>query len=464
MPFEQFFLTLRARSLVVLSVFTLTTAAALIGSLLITRQYQSTAQILVDINAPDQVSGAVNVDPNPLHIQEVMATLADVIGSDRVIFKVIADLKLLEDPQELARWKKEAGGKLSAKEYFAEFLREHLEIKPTRESSVVALSFTDRSPQFAASVVNSFVQAFLATQIELRSESAKSNVPWFDAHSQLLRETLEKAEERLSRYQQEKGIVVSDERLDAELTRLNDLSAQLTLVQGQRVDSSSRAHEAQGQADAAPDVVQSLTVQKLREDLAQAEAKLQDLSGRLGENHPQYQSAVAEVQTLRHRLAAEVEQVRRNVGATNQVNVQRESELRAEIATQKARLLAMRAQRDEASVLQKDVESAQRAYDSANQRLSQDRLASQIDHTNVTLLTEARPPEVHVKPKIRLNTMIGALLGAILGVASALVLEHFERRLRSPGEAARLLNLPILGSMPDDIPPKAGWRRAMKWT
>jgi chain length determinant protein EpsF len=464
MPIEQLLLILRARWRVVVGVFALTAAAALIGSLLMPREYVSTAEILVDVDAPEPISGSFG-PTYPQQGQQFMATLVDVILSDRVVDKVIADLKLTEDKDALAQWRKYTGGKLTPKEYFALGLRNHLEVRPTRESSVVALRFTAGSPQFAAQAANSFVQAFIATQVELRSEDAKSNVAFFDASTQKLRENLEKAEARLSHYQLEKGILSAGERYDAELTRLNELANQLTLVQAQRLDTSARVQQSPSLQATAPDVVQSPIIQRLRTELARAEANLRDVSTRVGNNHPEHQRAVAEVRSLKRQIAAETTQVAKNVDAANQVNLEREKELRDAFDAQKTKVLAMTSQRDELTVLQRDVESAQHAYDLAKQRLSTNSLASQIDHTNVTLLAEARPPSRHAKPKTRLNTMIGAALGLLLGVTSATLWEYFEPRLRSPGQAAQVLDLLILGSMPENRPPlTASLRTALRLT
>jgi chain length determinant protein EpsF len=447
MPIEQLLLTLRARWRLVVGVFALTTAAALIGSLLLAREYKSTAQILVDVDQPEPISGSYGPS-YPQQTQLFMATLADVILSDRVVDKVIADLKLTENRDALAQWRKDTGGRLTSKEYFAQVLRQHLEVKPTRESSVVALSYTARSPQLAAEVANSFVNAFIATQVELRSENAKSNVAFFDASTTQLRQNLEKAEQRLSRYQLENGILNAGERYDAELTRLNELANQLTLAQAQRLDTSARAEQSPSLQGTAPDVVQSPVIQRLRTGLERAQANLRDVSARVGRNHPEYQRAAAEVRSLKQQIASETKQVAQNVNAANQIALQREKELRDAFDAQKAKVLAMSSKRDELNVFQRDVESAQHAYDLAKQRLSMNSLASQIDHTDVTLLAEARPPSKHFKPRVKLNTLIGAFLGLLLGVTSAAAWEYFEPRFRSPRQAAQMLGLLILGSMP----------------
>ncbi|MBL3200653.1 chain length determinant protein EpsF, partial [Klebsiella pneumoniae] len=63
---------------------------------------------------------------------------------------------------------------------------------------------------------------------------------WFAGQSKALREGLEKAQSKLSAFQQESGIVATDERLDIENARLAELSSQYTAIQAQRSDSSSR--------------------------------------------------------------------------------------------------------------------------------------------------------------------------------------------------------------------------------
>jgi uncharacterized protein involved in exopolysaccharide biosynthesis len=116
---------------------------------------------------------------------------------------------------------------------------------------------------------------------------------------------VEVAQSRLSKYQQEHGIVSLDNRLDVESNRLNDLSGQLVLAQGQSMEANSRQRMAVG-SDAleSPDVRNPL-IQNLRAALAAAEAKLAEVGQRLDRNHPQYLSAKAEVDKMKVELAAD---------------------------------------------------------------------------------------------------------------------------------------------------------------
>jgi uncharacterized protein involved in exopolysaccharide biosynthesis len=175
---------------------------------------------------------------------------------------------------------------------------------------------------------------------------------------------------------------------------------------------------------------------------------LDELGRQFGQNHPQYQSAAAELASLKERLQIEMQQVANSVGANNDVNVRRESEIIAALKSQKERVLALRAQRDEVAVMQRDIESAQRAYDLVNQRLSQTKLESQIQNTNIEVLTEAQAPRSPSSPKLVLYTAIGAAFGLLLGVSLAIGAESRRRPIRNASDVAELLKLPVLASLP----------------
>lgn len=78
-------------------------------------------------------------------------------------------------------------------------------------------------------------------------------------------------------------------------------------------------------------------IQGLKEELAKSEAKLKQQSERVGKNHPDYQLAKAEVDSLRNKLAGEVHTVRQSIANDLSVSRQRESALHAAVAAQKRR-------------------------------------------------------------------------------------------------------------------------------
>jgi chain length determinant protein EpsF len=311
---------------------------------------------------------------------------------------------------------------------------------------VLSISFSGQDPAFSAAVANAFAQAYIDTNLELKIEPAKQYANWFAGQSKSLREGLEKAQSRLSEFQQETGIVNTDERLDIESARLAELSSQLTAIQAQRSDSSSRqAQVGLSQIETLPEVQQNSLIIGLKSELARGEARMTDASQRFGRNHPEYQRAQGEVESLRSKLESEMKKVASTLGTSNRVNVQREAEVKASLAAQKDKVLELKKQRDDLAVLQREVESAQRAYDAVAQRFTQTSLESQTTQTNIVVLTPAIEPLEHSSPNLLLNTLVAIFLGALLAVGTVLLLELLDQRVRGDDDLQQLLGVPVLG-------------------
>jgi chain length determinant protein EpsF len=441
MTFQQFLLILRARWLVILLTLLLVVGTTVAVSLLFPKKYTASAAILVDVKAPDPLLGALMPG---MMAPGYMATQIDIIQSHRVGRRVVRMLKIDENPSARQQWQEETGGKGSIEAYYAELLGEQLNVKPSRESNVINITYKSAEPQFASAIANAFAQAYIDTNVELRADPAKQYAGWFDARTKGLREQLETAQGKLSKFQRDNGIINADERLDVENARLQELSSQLVAMQALRTESSSRQAQS-GNSEILPEVLQSGLVQSLKADVARQDAKLKDLSSQYGPNHPQVQRALAEGQALRTKLEAEVKRVAGGVGTNNRVNVQREAEIRASLDAQKKKVLAIKQQRDEISVLQREIENAQKAYDLTAQRLVQTSLEGQTQQTNIVVLNPAAEPTEPSSPNLLLNSLLSVFVGTMLGVGLALLLELLNRRVRSPEDIVEALGLPVIG-------------------
>lgn len=441
MTLQQLLLVLWARRKVALYALLGTVATTLALSLILPSQYTASTAVVVDVKSPDPIAGMVMP---AMAMPGYMATQVDIINSDSVARKVVKLLKLDQNPQVQQDWRDNTDGKGSIESWLGALLQKKLDVKPSRDSNVISISFKSTDPQFSAAVANAFAQAYINTAIELKVEPARQYSQYFEAQMKQRREALEAAQARLSEYQREKGIVITDDRLDYENHKLNELQSQLVLAETQSADASSK--QKSGSGDTLAEVMQNPLLNELKVSIARAESKLQDIAGNLGRNHPQYQRQAAELASLKDKLAAETRQVTAAVGTANRVSKEKAAELRAAIETHKQRILHLKAQRDEAAVLMREVEAAQRAYELVSQRLTQTSLESQTTQTNVSVLTPAEPPVDPSFPKLPLNTVLAIFLGTLLGVGAALAMEFIDRRIRSPEDLVDALGLPVLAS------------------
>lgn len=441
MNFTQFLLILKARALIALLALGVTVATTVVVSMMLPKSYTATNTLVVDAKAKDPVTGALL--PAQL-MPGYMATQVDILKSQNVGLKVVQGLKLADNPQVRADYQTATEGQGSIQHWLADLLLKKLEVTPSRESAVIQVSFSGADPRFAAVVANAFAQAYIDTNLELKVEPARQTSVWFESQIKGLRDNLEQAQSKLSTYQREKGLIASDERIDVETARLAELSSQLVAAQSQTYDTASRQTQS---GNALAEVEQNPLVQGLKRDLAIGETKLIELGQKVGTNHPQYQRAQAEVDSLRAELNAEMKTVTRTVGTTAKVAKGREADIRAALAAQKNRVLSLKQQRDEASVLVREVENAQRVYDTALQRFNQSALESQNTQTDVVVLNPAVAPLDASSPKILLNTILSVFLGSLLGIGLAFLMEMIDRRVRSSEDLITALEIPVLGEI-----------------
>jgi chain length determinant protein EpsF len=445
MNFPQFLLILRARKVLLLSVAISTILLVLIGSLVWPNSYKATASVVLNYKGQDLMTGqtsAGNLMPG------YIATQIDIISSKNVALRVVDSLKLAQSPVVIEQFQDATKGRGDIRDWLADLLLRKLEITPSRESSVIEISFRGADPDFVAAIANAFAREYQNANVQLKVDPVRKASSYFGVQIKQLRDTYEAAQSRLSKYQQEHGIVSVDNRLDVESNRLNDLSAQLVAAQGAQMEASSRQRMASGSSSVeSPDVAGNPLILGLKSQLATAEAKFAEVSSRLAQNHPLYQSSKAEIDKLRAELNNQTKATSNSIGNNAQILQQREGAIRAALQEQKMRVLELNRTRDELGVLQRDAESAQRALDATAQRLSQTSIEGAYEQSDVSLLNPAVPPANPASPVVWLNTLIAVFVGFVLGTLSVLVAEMRDRRIRSEADITELTQLPVLGSI-----------------
>ena len=436
MNLRQLLLILLARYKIALFTMLAVVIIAQAASYLLPKLYTATTALVVDVRSPDPVAA--------MFLPLSMSTQIEIINSDRVAQKVVKNLKLDESPTVKEQWLENTQGKGRLDVWMANRLKRGLSAQPSRDSTIITISFTAADPVFTATIANAFAQAYIDATIELKVEPARQYARWFGEQGKALRENVEKAQARISAFQQEKGIVVREEQMDSEMARLSGLYQQLTLVQGQMTGVQSRQRSGKD-ADTLPEVMQNPLISGLKTEIARQEARLQEIALNLGKNHPQYLRMESEIAALKQQVDAETRHITRSFATTRTVGKDTETELKAAIGVQTKKLLELRGVRDQLAVLQRDLDAAQSAYDAVTRRLNQATLESQVTQANVSVLTPASEPTEPLSHKLFRNPWITIFLGALAGVGVAFMLEMLDKRVRSVHDLTEMLQVPVLG-------------------
>ncbi len=435
---RQVLLILRLRWPLVLALFTLVMLVALGVSLKMPKKYTAETSLLLDVRADPLVATLM---PS-IASREFLGTQVEIIQSDRLAGRVVRMLGMTEGPAAVEQWRQATQGRVPIETYYGSMLRVGLSVVPARNTNLIDISFTGSDPKFVAAVANAFARAYMEFSVELRIEPSRQYGSFFDERLKSLRTQFEEAQRKLSSFQRDRGIVAT-ERVDLESARLATIMSQLAAAQAELADTSSRQRNTG--TETSPDVQSSSVVQGLKSELARAETKLSEISSIIGSNHPQRVQLEAQIAELKQQINSEMRRVSGVTATVNRVTGQKIAELAAMAEAQKRTVLSLRAQFDEMALLERDVETAQRAFDAVANRRSQVSLESQADQASARVLTPAVEPLAHSSPNIQKNMLAAAALGLLLAIGAALGWELLDRRVRSTADLAIVEGIPVLG-------------------
>ena len=449
MPLEHLLPTLKARWLTLALTWAAVVAVVAAISLALPPRYEATATVAVEMAGADPIGGQAVFKPAGA-VSTHIATQLDILKSEEVALGALRSLKLDEQPQWRDKWQEATGGRGSFEAWLAAELLRQLDVQPSRDSNVLKLSYRARDPGEAAAVANAFVRSYIDTTLQMQIGPARSFNAFFGERAKALRDALEQARARLTAYEREHGITVSEEQ-DAETARLTQMNAQLVALQDAAAEATNRRRQASATPEQMREVLGDPEVSALTSGLAGQQAKLAQLRSEFGEKHPAVVQAQQSIGDYRRRLDAAMKRAAATLDAPLKVNQARVAELQAAIERQRAVVLKRKAQRDAATALVRDVANAQRAYDAVLQRASQTGLeAANTTQTNISVLKSATPP--HAPAAVLLvNLIVAVLLGLLLGVARALAAEARDRRLRTTADVTHRLKQPLLLSLPDGL-------------
>jgi chain length determinant protein EpsF len=402
--------------------------------------YEATTSLVIDSRGIDPITGANTPAPPTAG---VMATQTEVITSVANALKVVEKLGL---PQ------RRADEGLDKEGWAAELLA-HLTVRIPPNGNVVRIIYEDSDPKFAAAAANAFADGYLQTSLDLRLAPAKQQSGWFDEQLRGMRTNVEEQRAKLTDYQRKNNIVASTDRLDVENGRLEALSKQLTDAQRVAQEATARLQQTEralrgDRLSEMPDIMTNGLLQTLKAEQMRASAKLAELNERYDRNHPLHMSASAEVRSINQKIASELQSLRGSLDHAAGIANQQVADLQRSFDTQKARILELSQQSDEISVRDREVQTAQTAYDAALQRASQVRLESQLNQTSAAVLDRAIAPIAPAGLGFLVSAVLAISFGAMLGIAAAVLLEMLDRRVRDSNDLTRFAGIEVLAEVP----------------
>ncbi len=334
----------------------------------------------------------------------------ETLSQEQQPYKAFPELALSDDlvMQVIDR----VNGDLDADERELTVFREWLSAGSGSDPSLVRLTATGSDPEQAQAIVNVWAELYVSYANELYQQRS-SDEAFFEAQVAEALRKLEKAEQALIDYQARNPINVVNARLASRQTALSDyLAADHTIsliIQDARSLQQQLARQNSGSAVTLADELAALYLQV---DALNAQASVPVQlqiggGGSLADRTVSEQAALLDA--LVDALQDKAVEIRQQTGAL-------EPEILAlQKAQQEAQVELDRRERD------RDV--ARETYLALTRKLDEANVAAQDASGEVRLASQAAVPTEPASPRKGLNTVLGGLLGLLVGVVAAFVVD-----------------------------------------
>ncbi|MBB2751726.1 UNVERIFIED_ORG: uncharacterized protein involved in exopolysaccharide biosynthesis/Mrp family chromosome partitioning ATPase [Rhizobium aethiopicum] len=444
-----------ARRLRILAITLAGAGVAFTGAKIMSPQYRSETRILIEPRAPafastQQVNDA---GAGPLMDELNIASQVQLLQSADLLKKVINDLKLYNLPEFDDAANGSAMSSILVKlhlkknpmenppeERVIDAFVERLQVYQVPGSRVIGVSFTSKDPKLAAAIPNAMANVYLSTQSGAKLDSNSEATRWLEPEIEGLRRKVSEAEKKVAEYRTSHGLLQTNGTTTFPAQQLNDISAELTRVRGDKANAEARAQAVRnalssGEAsDTLPDIMSSQAIQRLKATESGLQSQISDLQTSLLNNHPRLKSLRAQLADIRTQIRQETQKILTSIENESKVADLRASELERQSDTVQAN--SARAGEDEVGLnaLEREATAQRQLLETylVRYREAASRADSNSSPADARIVSKAIEPVDPYFPKVVPIVVVAAVATLILSAIVTMLAELFSGRALRP--------------------------------
>jgi len=431
---------------------------AIAAMLLMPRQFESSTRLMVDPRGLSVVENDVTPSTSsPDQLGSVVESEMQFLTSDIVYRRVIENLDLAADP-EFNGTKRYAWSPLvdvvdGIKSVIASAfgappsepapeltalgtLRDMVGVYRQPNSFVLDMSVTTQNADKSAKIANAISQQYVETRFSTRSQVTQRANDTITGRLAELRQAVETADDKVEQYKRENGIIGASGTLVNE-QQLTELNSQLSTARSQvsqaqaRVDQINTLLRSGAEPDAIAEAISSQAIASLRSQYARAQRRVSSLQSNLLPAHPVLRQAREELAATRRLISAELTRIAKSaeLDLTRAKNNERDLAKRLE----ELKTLAQTTNQKQVKLreLERSAEAARAVYTSLLARSKELGEQGRVDPSIAVVLSPAVPPQNAEGPGRGAVGLIGAFVGLLFGIATALLRDFRDPNVRT---------------------------------
>lgn len=360
----------------------------------------------------------------------------------------------------------------------AEELQKKTSASQIKNTYLVLLKAKSHSPELAASIANALANEYKSYSLETITEAASSSKKFIEEQIDNFGDELNIAEENLRKYKEKTGIFLLDESAKEIISSLAEFEAEKekAVVELHEVESAiENMEEGLAQDEASygaykmmasyPTVSNSPIITNLKARLKALEEQKHELQQKDSKS-----PELAEIEGNITKLSEELRQATRKIVMagpsiqdpifqsiiSNIINKETQAialqsridALKSIIGRHNQRLNRLPKAEVNLAQLERQKMANEEIYTMLLSKLEESKIAEAMQITEAKIIDPATVPDRPVEPKPKQNTVLGFLLGLLIGVGGAFLLEYLDTSIKSSKEIEELTGLTVLATIP----------------
>jgi capsular exopolysaccharide synthesis family protein len=427
-----------------------------------TKVYRATATVRIEAQAPrvlgDNVENVVEMGAGAFWSNiEYYETQYKIIASRDVALRVVKQHQLNEDPAFLGvPPEARAAFKPATFEVAAGTLQGMLTVEPIKDSRLALIHIDDTDPKRAQMLANAVAAAYVDKNLESMLKSTVDAVDWLSSQLDDAKTKLSNSEEALLAYKRQHEIlsISLEDKQNLIAAQMTETAQRLTAARARRIELQAR----KGAIDKAARVEDPLAIpiealnnngliQQLKQKYTELAQQQGELSERYGEKFPKILELNAKMEQIRRDIAREAHNVVASVDSELEAARNTESGLNAALEELKDQAQDLAEKEIPYNGLAREATNNTKVYEMLLGRSGEADLSRLLRVNNVDVLDAALLPGAPIKPRVSLNLALALVIGLLLGVGLAVVLEFMDRTIKTQDDL-EALGMPFLGIVP----------------
>ncbi len=425
---------------IMVAAFVAVVAAGAVYTWMMPAIYKATATILVGSSSGSSGGGEempLLADLRALTRSRSVQTQAEIIKSPAIAGEALKDLP--EEYQELVD-------------------EEEIEVKPLRDTDIIQVSSFSTNPEAAAALANAIVDRHIEANREENRQQAKAAREYVGEQLEKVHKSLVEAQEKLKDFKQANLTIDLEAKSVKLIAQLAEIETDLRSSQVEL--ASTRANLATKEADAislSGEIIQtqrladSLSVTTIKSHLVELELERTQLLQEYTPTSPEVRRLAQQIKEAQAQLEYEavtaIAQDLAPVQAMVWVLEAQVSALESSANRAQGKLARLPEQEYRLAQITINLQVLHQTYNLLNEEYQKLRISEEARLANVRIVSPAQAPESPVRPRKMVNMALATVLGLMLALGLALVVDRLDDRVRTEEDAVMAVGAPVLAHL-----------------